>query len=487
MLELIRVLTSAGEGSRKSDTNLPTETSSNNVGSTLKKNNNDVSRSAEIEPQTNLGNDIQTYLDEKGRLRVSRVRAMGIRMTRDIQRNLDMIKEIEQERGVATENASNECTTGRSEGEAFANTPNGISILGDFDQDADGITWTNKKNKEGTLNVGTSIEISFETNSVPEFGGDDDDDLFAHLVAGDPVLDFHVDNSVSKKKSSDSASECEWEGDTLDDDTKADSELLVPDEMNDDSELEWEEGGDFVVDAKVKNSTVDINHAKELEGDAGGVIGNDVKVDSKSLVSVGDLNDESEFEWKVGSSDMQEEGSSCPSEYKKIASKGALEEEADFQEAIRRSLQDLEDGKTLNDLHKHEKARDAAEMSIRGMDIGFLDKDDPSKTEVSQNPVPDHAKRIRGSLKGEISEINNPLEVQLSPLSGNCDKMEIVTEKTCHSNLNEKVLKHGASEERNIQREVLIETISKVQEKDVCQISHQQKHTSNSGNDGYFQ
>src|SRR5207253_1315141 len=37
-----------------------------------------------------------TYRDERGRIRVSRVRAMGIRMTRDIQRNLDFIKENEE-------------------------------------------------------------------------------------------------------------------------------------------------------------------------------------------------------------------------------------------------------------------------------------------------------------------------------------------------------------------------------------------------------
>ena len=33
--------------------------------------------------------NIETYHDERGRIRVSRVRAMGIRMTRDLQRNLD--------------------------------------------------------------------------------------------------------------------------------------------------------------------------------------------------------------------------------------------------------------------------------------------------------------------------------------------------------------------------------------------------------------
>ena len=44
-----------------------------------------------------VDDDIQTYLDKRRNVRVSRVRALGIRMTRDLQRNLDLIKEIEQD------------------------------------------------------------------------------------------------------------------------------------------------------------------------------------------------------------------------------------------------------------------------------------------------------------------------------------------------------------------------------------------------------
>ncbi|KAF2316157.1 hypothetical protein GH714_041496 [Hevea brasiliensis] len=50
--------------------------------------------------------DVETYLDERGNIRVSRVRAMGMRMTRDLQRNLDLMKEIEQERTCAMKSAS---------------------------------------------------------------------------------------------------------------------------------------------------------------------------------------------------------------------------------------------------------------------------------------------------------------------------------------------------------------------------------------------
>ncbi|RLN17931.1 DNA repair protein UVH3 isoform X1 [Panicum miliaceum] len=62
---------------------------------------NPTSSSRTTRPSTSkhlrdFGPDVETYRDERGRIRVSRVRAMGIRITRDIQRNLDFIKENEQ-------------------------------------------------------------------------------------------------------------------------------------------------------------------------------------------------------------------------------------------------------------------------------------------------------------------------------------------------------------------------------------------------------
>jgi len=46
---------------------------------------------------SDFGNDVETYSDESGSVRVSRVRGMCICMTRDLQQNLDLMKEYEQD------------------------------------------------------------------------------------------------------------------------------------------------------------------------------------------------------------------------------------------------------------------------------------------------------------------------------------------------------------------------------------------------------
>ncbi|KAM0022626.1 putative exodeoxyribonuclease I [Helianthus debilis subsp. tardiflorus] len=65
-------------------------------GSTVK--SNGAKESTTNEPKKAFHEDVETYRDERGRVRVSKVRAMGIRMTRDLQRNLELMKEIEQDK-----------------------------------------------------------------------------------------------------------------------------------------------------------------------------------------------------------------------------------------------------------------------------------------------------------------------------------------------------------------------------------------------------
>ncbi|KAL0350981.1 UNVERIFIED_CONTAM: DNA repair protein UVH3 [Sesamum radiatum] len=64
-----------------------------------------------VESEKSFHDDVETYLDERGRLRVSRVRALGIRMTRDLQRNLDLMKEIDQEKADTDQEKNMESTT----------------------------------------------------------------------------------------------------------------------------------------------------------------------------------------------------------------------------------------------------------------------------------------------------------------------------------------------------------------------------------------
>ena len=63
-----------------------------------------------------VDDDIQTYLDKRRNVRVSRVRALGIRMTRDLQRNLDLIKEIEQDIVQTNEIANSESVLDKNAG-----------------------------------------------------------------------------------------------------------------------------------------------------------------------------------------------------------------------------------------------------------------------------------------------------------------------------------------------------------------------------------
>lgn len=51
--------------------------------------------STELDEAGNPDSTVQTYVDEKGRTRVSRVRGMGVRMTRDLQWNLYLMKDVE--------------------------------------------------------------------------------------------------------------------------------------------------------------------------------------------------------------------------------------------------------------------------------------------------------------------------------------------------------------------------------------------------------
>lgn len=459
---------------------------------TMTKNSILGSGSAENEPQMDLDNGIETYLDERGLRRVSRVRAMGIRMTRDLQRNLDFMKEFEKERGIATENASNLPTVGGSEVEAVADTQNGVQVFGDSDLDTDGIAHVNKKDEETGLSTGCAIEISFENNDNHEDAAADDD-LFACLVAGDPLMDFSVSNSPSKKPCSGSVSEfeCEEGGDTLGNDIKADSNPLAADGGTDeDNELEWEEGGDFSGDVKVDKPLVPdsvINHEEELERDRGGTSGNDIKADSRLLVEDDGMIDESVIEWKEGHSDIQEDASSCPAECRKITSKGDLEEQADLQEAIRQSLLDLDDQSSLTALHVHKKSTASAETSL-SRDMQLFHEEDPNKLEISsdcklegQNPVPGHANNIDSQVEWNKSETSNPL----SPPLVNCDEMEVMTEKTCQRCPIDEPLGHDACEKRNSMQEVLMESVAGVQEKDVSQILEQITCTSGNGNDFY--
>ncbi|PQM32906.1 DNA repair protein UVH3 isoform X2 [Prunus yedoensis var. nudiflora] len=185
--------------------------------------------------------NIETYLDERGHLRVSRVRAMGIRMTRDLQRNLDLMKEIEQEKTntnkiINTRNMLDERDIDISKSSCSNITVIETSCGDNGDSIDTGVLRSHPGQKKFTLKLETPIEISIEDGGESK-SFDGDDDLFASLVAGNPVTTNA--NDILRKPSSGSDSDCDWEEGTVEVKSKV---PRVEGNMSDDSEVEWEEG-----------------------------------------------------------------------------------------------------------------------------------------------------------------------------------------------------------------------------------------------------
>lgn len=245
------------------------------------------------ELRRDFDSDVETFRDERGCLRVSRVRAMGIRMTRDLQRNLDLMKEAEDERTNINRirdvdsmlNLINSVNPERhSRNNKIAETMHNSGSESEP---------LNEQNKRTMLKDGNAIEISFEDNCESKSVEDDDSDIFASLVADNPVLNFCANNTPQKTRSSDSFSDGDWEDGSI--------------EGTDNTSLEN-------VNTEVNNTP---RHAKE-----------------------DNVSDESEMEWEEGPTSAPKIMSSCPDETEKNISVGDLEEEANLQEAIRRSLLD---------------------------------------------------------------------------------------------------------------------------------------------------
>ncbi|KAL0450637.1 UNVERIFIED_CONTAM: DNA repair protein UVH3 [Sesamum latifolium] len=244
-----------------------------------------------VETEKAFHDDVETYLDERGRLRVGRVRALGIRMTRDLQRNLDLMKEIDQEKADIDQEKNKESTTAEL-ADDLDKSSDRIQHREVSDKINDGMNDEIGKTDEPAVVNGTSIEISFEDTLDNEYDNDDDK-LFASLVAGNPLMDFSVDNSASAKQTSDHSA----------------------------SDFEWEEG---VIEEK-----------------------------KSACLFEGGMSGEGEVEWEEGFQGIQLKSSSCPDESQKTVRKGALQEESDIQEAIRRSLEDTRGCRSMNNFHEN--------------------------------------------------------------------------------------------------------------------------------------
>lgn len=289
-----------GDKSQETHTQIPSQDSINGVASTSKSNTMtglDLDESRRV-----FDDNIETYLDERGRVRVSRVRAMGIRMTRDIQRNLDLMKETEQESASAKDIANTQTMLDRNEISVPRSFPSkNQPVEASHDDNSESVN-LNEKNEESMLKNDTSMEISFEDDEKNKcFDGDDD--LFAHLVAGNPVKISSADNASSRKQPSDL--HCDW------------------------------------VEGIIKEK------GNSLYGDGG--------AETKPSLEEGNVSDESDVEWEEEVCDFHKSTSLCQAESGRAVSKGHMEEEADLEEAIRRSLEYVGDKESNLELAQDEK------------------------------------------------------------------------------------------------------------------------------------
>ncbi|KAK1267812.1 DNA repair protein UVH3 [Acorus gramineus] len=277
------------------------------------------------QPTEKFDHSVGTYRDESGRFRVSRLRGLGIRMTRDLEQNLRLMKELEQER-MQTISTNNESTAYK---ETYLQAPNVSSeVEGDGktigDKDAEEADISNYYTEPSALGSKSSIEISFEEDDrgMKEADDDDDDDdddrsFFARLVEGSSTLQLYagdISTSIIKDKDQDCKS----------DDDKVGKLFDVEDINSTEDEIEWEE------------ETCHDEIIKDIDQDCK----RDDKVGMLSTVE-DDNNNEDEVEWEEGACHVPGDASPSQTEYKESVLRRPLEEEADIQEAIRRSLLDF--------------------------------------------------------------------------------------------------------------------------------------------------
>ncbi|XP_019460777.1 PREDICTED: DNA repair protein UVH3 isoform X1 [Lupinus angustifolius] len=383
----------------------PSQKFVNNIAVVTGDDSNTSSGFACYEPDDHVDDSIQTYRDESGRIRVSRSRAMGMCMTRDLQRNLDMMKEIEQERTYVNRASNNNTVLNAENNAPFENS--GIQLPCNSQEMNVDLVRENFQNEQSMLDRDTSIEISFEYDCRSKFS-DGEDDIFASLVGRNSREIFCANDMAGKEQISDS-----------------------------DSDFNLEEG---IIEDKNTN------------------LCEENKVELISSIADGDNNDESEVEWEDGDCDGAKSTLLSPFESEKVASRGCLEEESDLQEAIRRSLDSIGDGEPKHMSSVDERSTADENKLGHGEDndvnpdcpgpidlndnVGFLNNNTnntgdstlPREDNTEQNELPEI---VDGDEKHDFMARNNPQTLHFpggqsnSSLSFNFKDKEPLVDKPC--------------------------------------------------------
>lgn len=311
--------------------------------------------------------NIETYFDETGRVRVSRLRAMGFRMTRDLQRNLDLMKEVEQEKTSANEMES--VINGSKSAVPRTSSCKWNVVTISPDSAAESVK-VNERNEDFTLISGPSIEISFDDDGDSRCL-DGDDDIFASLVGGNPIK--------------------------INSDGNAPSRLL---RSTSDSDCEWEEGA---IGGKDSN------------------ISNDVNLNIKPLSGEGNISDDGEVEWEEGICEVNKSTSCCLAKSQPEISKGLVEEEADLQEAIKRSLEDLGDKKSNYALGENEKLKISGGNAYE--DNGFLDQENKKDEPISPGKIDTQQSKSTCEIVDGVTKLDDLGGISISQTINSAGKL----------------------------------------------------------------
>ncbi|KAF3597065.1 hypothetical protein DY000_02025713 [Brassica cretica] len=286
------VLASAREGRNDGkQNNTPQQSLPVPVKNISSVNKSDATTELEKNEPANPDENIEVYIDERGRLRI-RNRHMGIQMTRDIQRNLHLMKEKEKTAFGSTSNNDDETSN------AWENFPSEDQFLENLPVNKDDVVNLDNTNDDSMLRNQSAIEISFEHDG----GGkdlDDEDDMFLRLAAGEPGTISSAENDP-KEDSLSWASDSDWE------EVPVEQSCVI-------SELE--------VNSSNQHVPEDISSDEEA-----------AREDSTCENASNSMDNDTVTKF----------------------SKGYLEEEADLQEAIQKSLLDLHDKESEDVLEKNQ-------------------------------------------------------------------------------------------------------------------------------------
>ena len=424
------------ENMESSFRNAPIPEDSLNVPSSIDQNPKIHNQSPSAE---DFGPDVETYRDERGRTRVSRVRGLGMRMTRDLQHNLDLILKNDI-------NYKNDNYVPASDGKALQHNSYAIE---DGHYHSLGIS---------TMEA-TPMEVSFSADVI-----DDDDDVFSELVTGKSTGQNPIESCSLGKDSnihysiSDSDADVDWE-DRLVEDKSTEKSII-----NENDGLDWEDGepqtgnsSKFVpqglleeeseIQEAIKRSLEDFNQqfqkgtlpldstckTNAVDSPTSAQQGNGQRgfQDEKSdiqLMSKGnfkDLNRQScDGTLPQDSADVMNAIDCSRISPRGNVQGGSPEEESEIQEAIKRSLEDVNQqsctGSLIQDSPNERNAMDSSLSSLLCKGHRRLPEEEPEIKEVKErNNANFHQKSPNRALVRDSSSVKNVID--LHPNSVQCD------------------------------------------------------------------